>query len=319
MIARQLILKSAGRPGMERFVRTSRLFRPIVKRFIAGDTLEEAMSSAQELLDAGFKVSLDLLGENTSHEKESLAAVDQYSTMLRRIGQTEGATQGPAGYKQGATENLNISIKLTQCGLDQGDEFCINNLLKVLALAESYNNFVRVDMEGSAYTARTLDLVAQAYAAHQNVGTVLQSYLLRTNEDLERMMKLGCRLRLVKGAYLEPATVAYPNKSDVDAAYVRQAHRMLEAANYPAFATHDEKIIEQILHEVQSNGHDKARFEFQMLYGIRRDLQQRLLKEGYNVRVYVPFGDGWYPYFTRRLAERPANALFILKALFGKG
>jgi proline dehydrogenase len=171
-------------------------------------------------------------------------------------------------------------------------------------------------MEASAYTDRTIRMIERVWPEYRNTGTVLQSYLYRTDDDVERMIALGARVRLVKGAYLEPSDVAHPEKAKVDEAYVRQAKRLLDAAFYPAIATQDERIILELKRYVAEKGIDKGRFEWQMLYGIRRDLQEGLVREGYNVRVYVPFGDAWYPYFTRRLAERPANTLFILKSLF---
>ena len=287
-------------------MRKSFLFKPLVKRFIAGDTLEEALAAAKVLLDKGFKISLDFLGENTKNEEEALQAKSTYIRMLESIGM-----QNPD-----PIEACNISIKLTQCGLDQGEAFAEQNYREVLTSAEKYKNFVRIDMESSEYTERTLQILERVFRDHKNTGTVLQSYLLRNDADVEAIIAMKARVRLVKGAYLEPETVAYKDKAKVDEAYVRQAKRLLEAANYPAIATHDEKIIGQLNSFVSQSGIDKSGFEYQMLYGIRRDLQDRLLAEGYNVRVYIPFGDSWYPYFTRRLAERPANAFFILKSLF---
>jgi proline dehydrogenase len=215
-----------------------------------------------------------------------------------------------------AIEGLNISIKLTQCGLDQGEAFAEANYREVVRRAVETHTFVRIDMEASEYTERTVEIVERVFREFPNTGTVLQSYLRRTDDDVERMVGLGARVRLVKGAYLEPETVAYPDKPTVDAQFVKQGKRLLDAGNYPALATHDEAAIREFKAHAEREGIDKSRFEFQMLYGIRRDLQDSLRKEGYNVRVYVPFGDAWYPYFTRRLAERPANALFILKSLF---
>jgi proline dehydrogenase len=190
------------------------------------------------------------------------------------------------------------------------------NYRRVLETACDSSNFVRVDMEGSDYTQRTIDIVRKVRQEFANTGTVLQSYLHRTDQDVELMVELQARVRIVKGAYLEPASVAYPEKSKVDEAFVRQAKRLVTAGFYPAIATHDEKIVLELKAFADKAGIDKSRFEFQMLYGIRRDLQESLNKEGYHVRVYVPFGDMWYPYFTRRLAERPANSLFILRSLF---
>lgn len=289
---------------VERLVRKSVLFRGLVRRFIAGDTLDQALVVAEDLVARGFHTSLDYLGENTKTQEEALAAKATYIQMLHRIAASPCAPR------------TNISIKLTQCGFDLGDDFAEANFREVLREAEQLGNFVRVDMEGSEYTERTIQMMGRVWEDHKNTGTVLQTYLYRTPDDVELMVRLGMRTRLVKGAYLEPATVAHPEKSKVDDAYVTLGKRMLEAANYPAFATQDEKIISALTVHAQEKGISPDRFEFQMLYGIRRDLQDRLKDQGYNVRVYIPFGDMWYPYFTRRLAERPANALFIAKSLF---
>lgn len=304
MVSRAIILKTAGLRPVEKIVRRSRLFRGLVSRFIAGDTLDEALKVAEDLAAKGFNVTLDYLGENTKSEAEAMAARCTYIDMLERISHSACAPV------------TNISIKLTQCGLDQGESFCEKNFRDVLQTAEDVKNFVRVDMEASEYTERTILMLERVWERFKNTGTVLQTYLRRTPEDVELMIRLGMRTRLVKGAYLEPEDVAFKEKAKVDEAYALLAKRMIEAAYYPAFATHDEKIISELTAHAQEKGIEPARFEFQMLYGIRRDLQDRLREQGYNVRVYVPFGDSWYPYFTRRLAERPANALFILKSLF---
>lgn len=276
----------------------------MVKRFIAGDTTEEAIKVAEELTARGFWTSLDYLGENTKSEDEALAAKATYIDMLQKI------AASPCGPR------TNISIKLTQCGLDQGEKFAQNNFEDVLDVAAQHDNFVRIDMESSEYTERTMLMMERVWENRKNTGTVLQSYLYRTPDDVEQIITWQMRTRLVKGAYLEPEAVAYPDKAKVDEAYVKLGKRMMDAANYPAFATHDEKIIDALKAHATEKGIGKEKFEFQMLFGIRRDLQESLLKEGYNVRVYIPFGDSWYPYFTRRLAERPANMLFILKSMF---
>jgi proline dehydrogenase len=312
MLSRTLIIKTSGWKPVEKLVRKSFLFRPLVKRFIAGDDLETAMAAAQALLDRGFGVSLDNLGENTKTDAEALQAKSTYIQMLDRIGAQQAAGSG----QQTAAEKCNISIKLTQCGLDLGVDYAERNFRDVLEVAKQYGNFVRVDMEASAYTERTMEIMKRVIPDFSNTGTVLQSYLHRTDDDLETLIALKSRVRLVKGAYLEPASVAIQEKAKVDEAYVRQAKRLLDAGVYPAIATHDEKIVNELNAYIAEKAIDKTGFEYQMLYGIRRDLQDRLKGEGYNVRVYVPFGDAWYPYFTRRLAERPANAFFILKSLF---
>lgn len=304
LLGRTLILRTAAMPWIERLVRRSRLFRPLVGRFVAGDTLESAMGPAEALCERGFRVSLDLLGENTHDRVEAVKAKDAYIDMLERVHASPHAA------------SMNISIKMTQCGLDLDESFAEEQFREVLKVAAKYDQFVRVDMEASDYTERTISMIERVFPDHKSTGTVLQSYLYRTPDDAQRMIRLGARVRIVKGAYLEPESVAFPKKSDVDAKYIEVAKELMMHGNYPAIATHDESIIRHLKAWADEQGIAKERFEWQMLYGIRRDLQDSLRQQGYNVRVYIPFGDQWYPYFTRRLAERPANALFIFKSLF---
>jgi len=331
MLTRTLILKASGLSPIQKIVRSSRLFKPIVSRFIAGDDLETALGASKKLLDKKIRITLDYLGENTSSEEEAKQAVKVYCEMLNRINvfpEADRKLGAPSALipintkdipeKLKPPEPLNISIKLTQCGLDQGIDFCEKNLLEVLWIAEESGNFVRIDMESSAHTEATLKMLEMAWQEYKNVGTVLQSYLHRNDEDVERIIEMGARCRLVKGAYLEPPDIAYSDKLKVDEAFVRQAKRLLVGGFYPAIATQDEAIINELKKFISGKQIDPSRFEFQMLYGIRRDLQESLTAEGFNVRVYVPFGDSWYPYFTRRLAERPANVAFIVKS-FLKG
>lgn len=328
MLSRTLTLKIASLKPVEAMVRRSRLFRPVVRRFIAGDTVEDGLKVAEELVDRGFRVSLDLLGENTDSESEANAATDAYVSMLhkmasspcmRPLAKPEAWIPGHGGNEAPtAVETANISIKMTQCGLDLSDEFAENNLRRVLHAAQEVGTFVRVDMEASPYTERTISLVERVFADCPNVGTVLQAYLHRTPDDLDRLLKAGIRVRLVKGAYLEPSTVAITDKSGVDRAFVELSKRMLREGRFAAIATHDEAIVDTLCRYAKEAEIAPSGFEFQMLYGIRRSLQERLLAEGYNVRVYIPLGDSWYPYFSRRLAERPANAVFILRSLFQK-
>ena len=303
MLARTLILKTSALPPVEKLVRKSFLFRRVVTRFVAGETLEEALAVCEDLSAKGYLLSLDYLGENTKIETEAISAKNTYVDMLERIAASKCAN------------TTNISIKLTQCGLDQGDEFAEKNYRAVLEIAHDLSIFVRVDMESSTYTERTISMLERVWPDYQNTGTVLQSYLYRTPDDVEKMIGLKARTRLVKGAYLEPPSVAHQEKKKVDEAYVQCAKRLLDEGFYPALATHDERIIKELLQYVADKKIDKSRFEFQMLFGIRRDLQEKLKASGFNIRIYVPFGESWYPYFTRRLAERPANVMFILKAL----
>jgi len=269
-------------------------------RFIAGESLDEAIDVAARLNQRGFKVTLDALGENVATAVEANVARDLYCEILDRI-----AAIGVDG---------NISIKLTMVGLDVDEELCRRNTAVVLSRAQAHGNFVRVDMEGSRYTQPTLDITYDLQTGSPGgVGIVLQAYLRRTEQDIHTAIERRIRVRLVKGAYAEPASVAIPSKHEVDVAYRREMEQLLDGANYPAIATHDPALIAATKGYASQQGIDKSRFEFQLLYGIRRDLQDQLVSEGYNVRIYVPFGPAWYPYFMRRMAERPANLFFVLR------
>jgi proline dehydrogenase len=239
------------------------------------------------------------LGESVTNEREARAAEAEYLRILDRIHEER--------------LDANVSVKLTAMGLDISEELCVAIMHDVLGRAQAYGSFVRLDMESSAYTDRTLRLFEERlYPTYKaNVGIVLQSYLYRTWSDVERAIKLRCRVRLCKGAYKEPASVAYPEKREVDANFTKCMHALLECGTYAGIATHDPAIIADAKRFVAEKGIDRSRFEFQMLYGIRRDLQEQLVREGYRMRVYVPFGTQWYPYLMRRLAERPANVAFI--------
>lgn len=317
MLMRTLILKSAALSPIQNTIRKSRAFRPLVHRFVAGETLDEALQASEALLARGFFVSLDFLGENTRTESEALAAKSAYLRILEGIGASKAASPAnPDRYREGEVESLNISIKLTQCGLDLGDDFALSAYQEVLAAAGRLGTFVRVDMEASEYTERTVKIVGEAHREYANTGTVLQAYLKRTPGDVDWAIENGIRTRIVKGAYLEPSEVAFQAKAKVDEMYVDLAKKLLNEGVYPAIATQDARIIDVLNRHVEEKGIDKSRFEYQMLYGIRRDLQEKLLSEGYRVRVYIPYGDAWYPYFTRRIAERPANGFFVLKSLF---
>lgn len=301
-----MILKAAAWGPVKRLVKESSLFKPMVNRFIAGETTVDAMGAAEILAKEGFFVSLDHLGENVATEAEANQGADTYIEICQRIAASE--------FK----DRINISIKLTALGLDQSDELAESNYRRLLTKAAESNTFVRADMEASEYTERTVAMVERVFPDHPNTGTVLQSYLYRTGEDVDRLIKLGCRVRMVKGAYLESEKVAHQEKAVVDEMYVEYSKKLMLRAFYPAIASHDEKIISELVRFANQEKIDKSRFEFQMLFGIRRDLQYRLKDQGFNVRVYLPYGDSWYPYFSRRLAERPANMFFILKSLFRK-
>jgi proline dehydrogenase len=282
------------------FVRRNGIARKFASRFVAGETIEEAVSAARELAKRGITASLDLLGESVTVEAEAVAARDQYLQMLDRMA--------------GAEEEVNVSVKLTQMGLDIDEDLCYVNMVRILDQARQLRGFVRLDMEGSEYTQRTLDFfrerLFQEYGAH--CGVVIQSALRRSDRDVADLIAMKARVRLCKGAYLEPPTVAFPGKADVDRSYVQLMERLLAEGSYPGIATHDEAIIRHAQQFARQHGIGAERFEFQMLYGVRRDLQGRLRQAGYNMRVYIPFGTQWYPYLMRRLAERPANIAFIL-------
>jgi proline dehydrogenase len=296
---RAVFLWLSEQPRIFRFVRKNRLARKLASRFVAGETIDEAMAPVRELNASNLSASLDLLGESVLHAEEAQRASQIYLELLERI--------------HSAGANANVSVKLTQMGLDIDEQLCVNNMRAIIGKAKQYESFVRIDMEQSTYTAKTLQLFTDVlYPAFGNaVGVVLQSYLQRTAADVEAMITLGARVRLCKGAYQEPDDVAFPKKSDVDANYIAGMERLLERGNYPGIATHDVKIIDHAKAFTKTKGISPARFEFQMLYGVRRDLQYKLRRDGYNLRVYVPFGTHWYPYLMRRLAERPANIAFI--------
>lgn len=296
---RSALLYLSNQPRVFRFVRNNRLAKRFARRFVAGEALDDALGAVRALNDKGITASLDLLGESVTNEREARAAGTAYVAMLDRI------------HAQGV--DANVSVKLTAMGLDISEDLCVDIMHDVLGRAQSLDSFVRLDMESTAYTERTLrlfeDRLYPTYKDH--VGIVLQSYLYRTASDVERAIQLQCRVRLCKGAYKEPASLAFPQKRDVDANYLKCMQALLEHGNYPGIATHDPELIEAARRFVTERRIDRSRFEFQMLYGVRRDLQEQLVRDGYRMRVYVPFGTQWYPYLMRRLAERPANVAFM--------
>lgn len=299
---RALLLRLSESQRLAQWVMRNAASRRLAQRFVAGKSLEEAVAAARVLNRAGRMVSLDYLGESVASEAEARRAAETYRSIFDRI----------------AAERLdaNVSLKLTQLGLDMNASLCEELLENIVALAERYGNFVRIDMEGSAYTQRTIDLCKRMRAKSPAVGTVLQSYLYRSGQDANDLIRIGCRIRLCKGAYQEPPEVAFPKKADVDANYVKLMKLLLPSGIYHGIATHDPRMIAATEEFVASNGIARDQFEFQMLYGIRTDLQDKLNHQGYRLRVYVPFGQDWFPYFMRRLAERPANLMFFLRNLF---
>jgi len=273
------------------------------RRFIAGESVHEAIEAAREVERQGLLVTLDLLGESVSSSNEALAATKAYIETIEAI--------------QGSGVGRNISLKLTQLGLDIDQATCIDNLRRILDVAAAGDFFVRIDMENSPYTDRTLDIFETLWnIGYRNVGVVIQSYLKRSMADITRVNALGARIRLVKGAYREPAAVAFQQKADVDQAFIDQMQVLLTDGTYPAIATHDPPMIEATQAFAASQQIAKDRYEFQMLYGIRRDLQASLSAEGHPFRVYIPYGTEWFPYFMRRLGERPANVGFVVGSLF---
>ncbi len=258
----------------------------------------------QQLNRENILATLDHLGESVKSIEEAQGSRDAYLTALEKIAQLG--------------LNATVSVKLTQLGMDFSEEACRNNVERLVEHAKAIGSSVEVDMESSQYVTRTLDLVSQLHAKYGSVRAVIQAYLYRSESDIEDLCRQSIPVRLCKGAYQEPSDVAFPNKPDVDRNYVRLMTRLLDAGAYPAIASHDEKIVQQALDHVRERNITPDRFEFQMLYGIRRDLQRRLVEGGHRLRLYVPYGNAWYPYFMRRLAERPANVLFMARNVFKK-
>jgi proline dehydrogenase len=299
---RSLLIFLSRRKHLRKWMETWPLARRLSARFVAGSNLDQALAVCRELNSEAISVTLDVLGECICSLDEAAAARDSYLRALSAI--HENRIQG------------NVSLKLSQFGIDLSGDACRANVGQLVERAAALDEFVRVDMESSEYVDRTLDLVCDLHAKYRTVGTVIQAYLYRSKKDIEMLNGRGIRVRLCKGAYLEPASAAFPQKAQVDANYIELMQLLLDKGTYPAIATHDDKMVEATKAYAASRGISRDAFEFQMLYGIRRDLQRQLAKEGFRVRVYVPFGQAWYPYYMRRLAERPANVLFILRNLF---
>lgn len=299
---RRPVLAIADSPAIERLIRGNGVSRGLVRRFIAGETLDEALQVARDIGAQGMTTTLDQLGEHVDTIAEADAAVGSYVETLRQM----------------AANGLepNISVKLTMLGLDHGEQIALDHMITVLETARTVGGFVRIDMEGSAYTERTLAIGERLHDRFPHeVGAVIQSYLRRSDQDIERLIQRRMRVRLVKGAYAEPASIAYQDRDEIDSAYVRQMERLLDDGTFPAIATHDPALIRSTQGYALRFNIPLDRFEFQMLYGVRRDAQAILTTQGCRVRVYVPFGTQWYPYFARRIAERPANAMFVLRQL----
>lgn len=304
-VLRSALIALSHNQSLRHFLEHSRMGARFSSRFVAGMTLEDALRAAEAVNGQGMSVTLDSLGERVTSELEAHRAAEVYHRLLDAI----------AGRKLDA----NISVKLTQMGLEQSKPLAETIVLGLTQHAHTLGNFVRVDMEDSKLTQATLDVVRRVHARadlRDSIGTVIQAYLYRSEADIEQLLADGIRVRLCKGAYKEPPEVAFPHKAEVDRNFVRLTHKLLDSSIEHAIATHDESMIATTKHIAAERGIDRSRFEFQMLYGVRRDLQRKLVAQGYRVRVYVPFGQEWYPYFMRRLAERPANVMFLVRNFF---
>jgi proline dehydrogenase len=300
-----LFIALSGNKAVRSWAEQSRLGRRLAGRFVAGTTVDDAVAACERVNAQGIAVSLDSLGESVAAESEARAAAEIYHRLLDAI----------SAYGL----NANVSLKLSQMGMDIDAGLAEAIVGDVVSHAARVGSFVRIDMEGSEYTDATIAMTERLHAQFpESVGTVLQAYLYRTEADTERLLGQGIRIRLCKGAYKEGPEVAFPAKADVDANYVKLMRRMAASDVFCGIATHDQAIVAEMRRFVSEQGLAKSRFEFQMLYGVRRDLQRRLVEEGFGVRVYIPFGTAWYPYFMRRLAERPANVLFLARNFLRK-
>jgi proline dehydrogenase len=303
MITRSALIWLSRQEGLKDFATRFEIFKKLTTRFVAGETIDEAVEFIREINAEGCSASFDHLNESVTSAAEADQEVVEYLSILAQIDE--------AGIRS------NVSIKLTQFGLGLDPELTYKNARRIVEGAQSRGNFVRVDMEDSNVTQVTIDIFKRLRAEFglNDVGIVLQSYLRRTYRDAQELVKLGARIRICKGAYNEPPEVAFPDKKDVDENYVRVMQLLLASGIYHGIATHDPKMIEATIGFANREGIGKDKFEFQMLYGVRRDLQRQLAHDGYNMRIYVPYGKHWYPYFMRRLAERPANIWFVMKNL----
>ena len=301
MPLRRTILWLSRHTTLRNWVETSPVARRVSSRFIAGNKLGDALEVCRKIRADGIAVTLDYLGENVASLDEAAGCRDAYLAMLHAM--------------QEAGVEPNVSLKLTQFGLDFSGSACEENVGALVKAAAAIGGFVRIDMESSQYTDRTLALVTRLHAQSSACGTVIQAYLRRSAADIECLERERISVRLVKGAYLEPPEVAFSSKAEVDRNYLELAKSLLTRGEDPAIATHDEHIVDAVERFAAESGIGRERFEFEMLYGIRRDLQRRLVKEGFRLRLYVPFGEAWYPYFMRRLAERPANLWFFVRSL----
>lgn len=299
---RTLLLKLSESKGLAGWITSNGRARQMARRFVAGETLDEAVAAARACRADGMLASLDHLGENVSTVADAQRARDSYLEIFDRVEQEK--------------LEANVSCKLTQLGLDLSVELCEGLVSSLVERAARCGNFLRVDMEGSVYTQRTIELVKRVRANSSAVGIVLQSYLYRSEPDVRDLLAYGCRIRLCKGAYKEPRQLAYQSKRDVDANYVRLMQLLLASGVYHGLATHDPRMIAATIRFAAEKRIPKDQFEFQMLYGLAPGLQRQLVRDGYRLRIYIPYGKDWFPYFMRRLAERPANVAFFLRNVF---
>jgi proline dehydrogenase len=301
MITRTALLYLSRQDGLKDLLTRFDALRRITGRFIAGENIDDAMAAIRDLNAVGITASFDHLGESITSEAEAEQEVREYLRVLGRI--------------EDAGINSNVSVKLTQLGLDIDEDLCYRNARRIVEEAARRSNFVRLDMEDTPRVDATLRVFRRLRAEFDEVGAVIQSYLYRSEADVAELLRLGARIRLCKGAYDEPPTAAFPKKRDVDTNFVKLMQQLLKSGIYHGIATHDEAMIAATKEFAAREGVPREAFEFQMLYGVRRDLQHKLIKEGYRMRTYVPYGEYWYPYFMRRLAERPANIWFVLRHL----
>ncbi len=302
MVMKSTLLFLSRQEKLKNFVLGFGFAQRVSRRFVSGETQEQAIQVVKELNRKGFTATLDHLGENVTNTQEAGSSAEEYLVFLDKINQ--------------AQVNSNVSCKLTQMGLDLDFDFCLNNVRRIVEKAKEYDNFVRIDMEDSPRTEKTLQVCYALHKEYSNVGAVIQSYLYRSEEDVGKLLENKIRIRLCKGAYKEPKSVAFQKKKEVDGNFVKLMQMMLKSGVYHGIATHDDKMIQATIEFARKENISKDGFEFQLLYGIRRELQEELVKQGYNVRIYTPYGDQWYPYFMRRMAERPANLFFVAKNFF---
>lgn len=299
MVIKSAFLYLSKSERFKKFLTRFKSFNNVTRRFVAGEDLTDAVEAIRQLNRQGINASFDHLGESITSEVETRKEVNEYVRVLDSI----------------HDHNLdsNVSVKLTQLGLDVSEDLCYANTRLIVEAALRHNNFVRIDMEDSTKTDGTLQVFKRLRADFENVGIVIQAYLFRSEKDIEELLKLGARIRVCKGAYKEPASVAFPKKAAVDANFIKLTKLLLSSDAYHGIATHDENMITATIEFAKERDISPDKFEFQMLYGIRRDLQEKLVRDGYRMRVYVPYGRYWYPYFMRRLAERPANMWFVFR------